>query len=99
MRRKVYILAVFIVCLAGVLIVFWPSDERRIRVLIKDGIEAVESENIAAVMSRVSFSYRDDHGLTYLTLREWLKSQFQIFTEIDVEDGELSVSVSGDQAT
>lgn len=99
MNRKSLVIVCLLVCLAGALIVFWPTDERRIRVLLREGIEAVESENIDAVMSRVSFNYRDDHGLTYLTLREWLKAQFQAFTEIDVQEGDLSVSVSGDKAT
>jgi hypothetical protein len=99
LRRRSFILAGLIVLILGFLIVFWPSDERRIRVLFREGIEAVESENIDAVMSRVSFNYRDDHGLTYLTLREWLNNQFQRLTEMDVEEGDLSVSVSGDQAT
>jgi hypothetical protein len=99
MNRKSLVLVVLLVCLAGALIVFWPTDERRIMVLLREGIEAVESENIDAVMSRVSFNYRDDHGLTYLTLREWVKAQFHVFSEIDVQEGELSVSVSDDRAT
>ena len=89
MNRKSLVIVVLLVCLTGALIVFWPTDERRIMVLLREGIEAVESENIDAVMSRVSF----------LTLREWVKAQFHVFTEIDVQEGELSVSVSDDRAT
>lgn len=77
----------------------WPSDEKRIRALLSEGIQAVEAENIEAVMSKVSFSYRDDQGFTYLTLREWLKREFQALSEIDVEQGDLSVRIKGDQAT
>src|SRR5512137_260194 len=94
LRPVHYVIIVFILCTVGALIAFWPSDERRIRTLFREGIEAVESGNVDAVMSMVSFNYRDDYGLTYLTLREWLKAQFQPFTGIDVEEGSLAISVS-----
>ena len=78
---------------------FWPTDESRIRTLFKEGAKAVESGDFAGVMARVSYSYRDEYGMTYLSLREALKRQFQRLSDISVEYEHLRVHVHGDAAT
>lgn len=77
----------------------WPTDESRIRTLFKEGSKAVESENFAEVMTSVSFNYRDEYGMTYLSLREALKRQFQRLSDITVEYEHLKVDVRGEAAT
>ncbi len=85
MSRKAIIL-LFIFIIAPVIFYFlWPSDESRIRKLVKDGAAAVENENINDVMSKVSFNYSDDHGLNYLYLKEEMKGIFQRMDHIMIE--------------
>lgn len=48
----------------------WPSDENRIRKLFKEGARAIHEEKIEEVMAKVSFNYTDEHGLSYLFLKE-----------------------------
>jgi hypothetical protein len=62
-KKTVMSLAVLI--LSPLIIYFlWPSDESRIKKLFREGAKAIELEKIDDVMSKVSFNYTDDHGLT-----------------------------------
>ncbi|MCL5024384.1 MAG: hypothetical protein M1497_13660 [Nitrospirae bacterium] len=81
---------------AAGLLLLWPSDEARIRKLFKEGAKAAESRDIDGVMSRISYNYRDDYGLTYLSLREMLKREFGSLTDIQIEPGELKVRILKD---
>lgn len=45
----------------------------------------MESRDLDAVMSKVSFAYRDDYGVTYLHLKEILKREFDRLSDIQVE--------------
>ena len=93
MSKRVIIL-LFILILTPVILYFvWPSDEARIKKLLKEGINAVEQENLEQVMSKVSFNYRDDYGLTYLYIREYMKKIFQQLNEINVDCENLEIRV------
>lgn len=72
----------------------WPSDENRIKKLFKEGAEAIEAEDIEKTMSKVSYNYRDDYGMTYLYLKETLKRQFDALADIDVEYENLKIDIS-----
>ena len=91
---KKTIALLFIVVLAPVILyLLWPSDEARIKKLLKEGTEAVEQEDLENVMSKVSFNYRDDYGLTYLYIKEYMKKYFQQMSEINVEYENLRIEV------
>ena len=91
---KKTITLLFIVVLAPVILyLLWPSDEARIKKLLKEGTEAVEQEDLENVMSKVSFNYRDDYGLTYLYIKEYMKKYFQQMSEINVEYENLRIEV------
>ena len=77
----------------------WPSDESRIRKLFKEGARAVESGDLEGVMAKVSFNYRDEYGMTYLSLKEMLKREFQGLSDISIEYGDLKIQVREDAAT
>ncbi|MGB9715893.1 MAG: hypothetical protein ACPL1G_05760 [Thermodesulfovibrionales bacterium] len=62
-----------------IIYIFLPSDEGRIKKLFKEGSEAIEKEDLDAVMSKVSFNYQDEYGMSYLYLKEAIKSIFQYY--------------------
>lgn len=92
MNRKIIIGLVFLVT-AVTVVLLWPSDQKRIKKLFKEGAEAVQSKNLDGVMSKVSFNYRDDYGMTYVFLRETLKREFERLSDINVEYRDLRIRV------
>jgi hypothetical protein len=93
MNKKLFIGLLSVLLLVSVLYLLWPSDEARIKKLFKEGAGAVESRDIDGVMSKVSFAYRDDYGVTYLYLKEILKREFDRLSDIQVEYGELRIKI------
>ena len=91
---KKSIILIFILILSPVLIYFlWPSDESRIKKLIKEGAAAVEKEEIDNVMSKVSFNYQDDRGMTYILIKKILTEQFKSLSGIKIEYENLKIEV------
>lgn len=91
---KKTIISLFILILAPVILyLVWPSDEARIKKMLKEGINSVEHEDLENVMSKVSFNYRDDYGLTYLYIKEYMKRIFQQMDEINIEYENLRILV------
>lgn len=70
-----------------------PSDESRIRKLLREGAEAVESGDLEGIMAKVSFNYRDDYGMTYLYLKEGLKRELGRLSDVTVEYGNTEIKV------
>lgn len=97
MKKISVVLSLFVLALIAYL--FWPSDESRIKKLFKEGAKAVESGDIDGIMAKVSYNYRDDYGMSYITLKEQLKRQFATLSDIDVEYEDLKIDVTGDAAT
>ena len=93
MNKK--IIGFLLLIAAGIMIYifFFPSDESRIKKLFREGSLAIEKEDIDAVMSKVSYNYRDEYGLTYLYIRESMKSVFQRLKDIKVEYENLKIVV------
>ena len=90
----------FIVIVIPVIIYFlWPSDESRIKKLFKEGSQAIEKEDLETVMSKVSFNYRDEHGLTYLYLKELMKTVFKQMDDIKIEYENIEIDVHDKTAT
>lgn len=97
---KKSILFLFILFALPVILYFlWPSDESRIKKLFKEGSRAIEKEDIDGVMSKVSFTYRDESGLTYLYMKQLMKSVFQQMNDIKVEYENLKINVNNKTAT
>ncbi|MEW6571234.1 MAG: hypothetical protein AB1390_08700 [Nitrospirota bacterium] len=99
MNKKSIIFLLILILIPVVLYLLWPSDERRIKKLFRKGSEAVEKEDLSGVMSVVSYNYRDDYGLTYLYVREHVKSIFQRMRDIKVEYENLDIKVNDATAT
>jgi hypothetical protein len=78
--------ALALLILSPLLVYFlWPTDENRIKKFFREGAKAIEEENVEDVLSRVSFNYRDDNGLTYLLLKKSMERMFQQMSGIKIE--------------
>lgn len=99
MSKKSVIL-IFLLIISSALIYFlWPSDESRIKKLIKEGAAAVEKEEVDNVMSKVSFNYQDNHGFTYILLKRVFEEQFKRMSGIKVEYENLKIEVKDKSAS
>ena len=83
-RKTVIFLAVLIIS-PIIIYLLWPSDESRIKKLFREGVKAVEQENIEEVLAKVSFAYKDEYGMTYLSLKEGMKRFFKQAEKLQVE--------------
>jgi len=97
---KKSIILIFILILSPIIIYFlWPSNESRIKKLIKEGAAAVEKEEIDNVMGKVSFNYQDNHGFTYILLKRVFEEQFKRMSGIKVEYENLRIEVKDKSAS
>ncbi len=97
---KKSIALLFLLIITPIIFYFlWPSDESRIKKLFKEGSRAIEKEDLDGVMSKVSFTYRDESGLTYLYMKQLMKSVFQHMNDIKVEYENLKINVNNKTAT
>jgi len=97
MKKLFLVMALVIAVLAAYLL--WPSDEGRIRKLFHDAAKAAEAGDVDAIMAKISYSYSDDYGMSYLMLKEQLKTQFTGLSDIHVEYDEMKIDVAGGRAT
>jgi hypothetical protein len=72
----------------------WPTEEARIKKLVRQAAHAIEEENIDDVMSKVSYNYQDEYGLSYLLIKKGLQQQFQRYSNLDVDYENLKVEVA-----
>lgn len=99
LSKKSIVLLLLIILIPLILYFLWPSDESRIKKLFKEGSQAIEKEDLDAVMSKVSFNYRDEHGLTYLYMKNSMRSVFQQMDDIKIEYENLKIKVNDSNAT
>lgn len=97
-KKSIALLALFFV-VPLIVYLLWPSDEARIRTLFREGASAIEARNIDDVMAKVSFTYRDDHGLSYLYLKKLMERAFKEVKDIDVHYDIERIDIKGDNAT
>ncbi len=96
-KRSIAVL-LLIVILPLVIYFLRPSDEAKIKKLVKAGAEAVGKEDIEEIMALISFNYADDYGQSYMILKENLKAQFKNFSDIEVEYEGLMAEPEKDKA-
>lgn len=97
-RKTIIILALLI--LAPLIIYFlWPSDKNRIKRLFREGAAAVQTEDLDGVMSKVSYHYTDEHGLTYLLVKDGIKNLFNKMDNFTIEYEIKHIEVTDDTAT
>lgn len=97
-RKSIIFLALLII--SPVIIYFlWPTDEGRIRKLFKEGAKAVEARKADDVMSRISYTYTDRHGLSYLALKQGMEREFRRMSNIRIEYEITQIEVRDKAAT
>jgi hypothetical protein len=97
---KKSIIALALLIIAPIVLYFlWPSDENRIKKLFRQGAKAVEEENIEEIMSKVSFTYTDEHGLSYILLKNNLPRFFQQLDNFSVEYEIRDIRINDKTAT
>ena len=99
MSKKSISILFLIILIPIILYFLWPSDESRIKKLFKEGSKAIEKEDLDGVMSKVSYNYQDDYGLTYLYIKENMKRIFQQLDDIKIEYENLKITISKNIAT
>jgi hypothetical protein len=99
LSKKTIAFLFILIILPIILYLFWPSDEKRIKKLFKEGSHAIEKEDLDSVMSKVSYNYHDEYGLTYLFIKENIKSSFQRMNDIRVEYEDVAIEVNDGKAT
>lgn len=99
MSKKSIALLFLLIIAPVILYILWPSDESRIRKLFKEGSRAIEKKDLDAVMSKISFNYRDEYGLTYLYIKESMKYVFQQMNDTRIEYEDLKIKVNNKTAT
>lgn len=99
MSKKSIAIILFLIAAPVIVYFLWPSDESRIKKLFREGSKAIEKKDIDTVMSKVSFNYRDDYGMTYLSIMETMKSVFKKMNHIEIEYENLKINVKDDTAT
>jgi len=99
LSKKSIILLLFLIAAPIIIYLLWSSDESRIKKLFKEGSRAIEKEDLDAVMSKVSFNYRDEYGMTYLYIKETMKSVFQKMDHIKIESESLKINIKDGTAT
>lgn len=85
MSKKTIIAIAILILSPLVIYLIWPSDESRIKKLFREGAKAVESKKIDDVMSKVSFNYSDEHGISYIILKQGLERVFREMSNIQIE--------------
>lgn len=85
MSKKTIILLSFLIISPVIIYFLWPSDTSRIKKLFREGAKAIETEKIDDVMSKVSFNYTDEYGMTYLYMRKGMERVFSQMEGIDIE--------------
>lgn len=96
---KKSIVFLLLLILAPVIIYFlWPTDESRIKKLVKEGAAAVEKKETDKVMAKVSFNYRDDYGFTYMMMKKMFEDQFKRMSDIKIDYEDLKLQIKEDSA-
>ncbi len=99
MSKKTIAFLVVLIATPVIIYLLWPSDESRIKKLFKEGSQAIEREDLETVMSKVSFNYLDEYGLSYFYLKELMKSVFKQMDDIKIEYENVDITIHDSTAT
>lgn len=63
---------------------YFTSEERRLKIIINRGQEAIEREDLETCMRYISQDYSDEHNQTYQSIEEDAKKAFEKYDEINI---------------
>ncbi len=99
MSKKSIALLMLLIIAPVLIYLLWPSDEARIKKLFREGAKAVEARKVEEVMSKVSYNFSDEHGLSYITLKQAVERALREMSGVQVEYDIRKISVKDDKAT
>ena len=89
---------ILLLIVAPVAIYFlWPSDEARIRKLISAEVSAFEAKDMEAFLSGISFSYRDDRGVSYVLIKRVMEERLKRYSDINISYSDMLIEVREDE--
>ena len=98
MKRPWFLLLVFLTIVIICILVFFPSDKKRIWKVIVASEKAIIDEELDGLMENISYNYRDEYGGTYLLIKRRMQSVFKRLDNIDTEVQLVKISVDKKQA-
>ena len=63
---------------------YFTSEERRLKIIINRGQEAIEREDLETCMRYISQDYSDEHNQTYQSIKEDTKEAFEKYDKINI---------------
>ncbi len=63
---------------------YFTSEERRLKIIIAKGKEAIEREDLEECMRYISQDYSDEYDQTYQSMEEGAKKAFEKYDEINI---------------
>ena len=87
MRRKGFVIALVLAALIYLLFVrpLFISEEARIKRCIREGVQAIEAKDLGKCLRHVSFHYKDEYGLTYMSVKGLLTRIFLEFDAFEID--------------
>ncbi len=98
MRKRYSLFAAVLFMCAAAVYWFYPTDENRIRKIIRKSERAIIAEDIDGLMDSISYNYTDDYGNSYLTLKRRFVTVFKRLSDIDIERNIIRISVADKRA-
>lgn len=69
------------------------SEEARIRKGVREGVQAIEAEDVGKCLRHVSLHYKDEYGLTYVGVKGLLTRIFQEFDAFEIDLRNLRITL------
>jgi hypothetical protein len=95
MRRRYA--ALLFLCAVSVYF-YYPSDENRIRKVIRNCEKAAVTEDIDGLMDSFSYNYIDDYGNGYLKLKKRFEAAFKRLDNIEIEKNLRGITIDESEA-
>jgi hypothetical protein len=96
--KKLLAVSLLVAVAAGAVIMLRPGDSVRITKAFTTARAAVEREDIDRLMKVFALGYRDEYGLTYLTVRRAFTDLFRRIDGIDAGFSARGMEIRGDTA-
>ena len=95
MRGKGFIVALGLATLICLVFIrpLLISDEARIRKGVREGARAIEAKDLEKCLQHVSLHYKDEYGLTHLSVKGLLIRIFQEFDAFEIELENLRITL------
>jgi len=98
MKRPWFPVLVFLTIVIICILIFFPTDKKRIWKVIVTSEKAIIDEELDGLMDNISYNYRDEYGGTYLLIKRRMEAVFKRLDNIEAEVQLVKISVDKKQA-